>query len=54
MHAGHQYRAARRAHRIARVVRRELQSLTRQPVNVRRLEFLLPITRQVSISEIIG
>ena len=54
MHAGHQHRPAWRAHRVPRVMRRKLQSFTRQPVNVRRLEFLLPITRQVSISEIIG
>ena len=54
MHAGHQNRAARRTHRVPRVMRRELQSFTRQLVNVRRLKFRLPITRQVSISEIIS
>ena len=54
MLARHQHRSARRTNRVARIMRRKLQALLREPINVRRLKFFLPVTRQIAIAKVVG
>ena len=52
--AGHQHRAARRANGVTRIMRRKLQALLREPIDVRCLKFFLTVTRQIAVAQIVG
>ena len=54
MLAGHQHTARRRTHGVAGVIRCEPHTLTRKLVEMRRLDFLLPVRSQLCPTEIIG
>src|SRR5262249_29487659 len=52
--AGHQSAARRGADRAAGVILREAHALGGQTVNVRRLEFPLPVTAQIAVPQVVG
>ena len=54
MQARHQGAPGRSAHGIARVVLREPHALRGQPVDMGRLEVLLPVAAQVAVPGIVG
>ena len=54
MQPGHQRTPRRGTHRAARIMLGELHTGLGNPVDIGRLEFLLTITTQVAVSEIVS
>ena len=49
-----EHAARRRAHRRARVELREAQAFTREPIQIRRDDLLLPVAAELPVPEVVG